>query len=165
MAVTEAIAQLRTSRAGKYRMCAVALLVCFVLAVPAGAQKTERAKALGKQMMCMCGCNQILTECNHVGCTVSAAMLKELDDRVARNESDSLTLQAFQQEYGLAVMAQPASHGFGLTAWILPVVVLLLGAWLVSVVLQRWRRRVVAPVPHVRADLLDRARRESGDDE
>ncbi len=113
----------------------------------------------------MCGCSQILTACNHVGCPISDPMLKELDERVARNEPDDLTVQDFIQEYGVAVIAQPASRGFGLIAWVLPFVTLGIGGWLMVIVVRRWRRRVVAPVPHVAPELLERARMESADDE
>jgi cytochrome c-type biogenesis protein CcmH len=117
-------------------------------------------------LCCVCGCGQILTECNHVGCTYSGQMLKELDERVARNEPDDLTLQAFVQEYGIGVMAQPASHGFGLTAWVMPFAVLLIGAWLAWVVIKRWRHRaIVAPAAKVSPDLLARARREMENEE
>ena len=32
---------------------------------------SARFTDLGHRMMCVCGCNQILLECNHVGCTYS----------------------------------------------------------------------------------------------
>ena len=140
---------------------AACALLLLTLSFPARAQQTERAKALGKRMLCVCGCGQILTECNHVGCTYSGQMLKELDERVARNEPDDLTLQAFVQEYGIGVMAQPASHGFGLAAWVMPFAVLLIGAWLAWMVIKRWRHRViVSPAAIESPDLLARARPE-----
>jgi cytochrome c-type biogenesis protein CcmH/NrfF len=144
-----------------------AVLLCATLAPLARTQQTDRAKALGKRMLCMCGCGQILTECNHVGCTMSAQMLKELDEQVARNESDDLTVQSFIQEYGLAVMAQPATKGFGLIAWVLPVVVVVFGLWLVSVVVERWRKRAatLAPAAAVSPEMLARARRETDKEE
>ena len=58
-------------------------------------------------MICMCGCGQILTACNHVGCKTSLAMLKEMDARVTSGDSDDLILQSFVQEYGEKVMAEP----------------------------------------------------------
>lgn len=152
----------RAYRTDGFKLFVAAILLFAVLAPLARAQQTDRAKSLGKRMLCMCGCNQILTECNHVGCTMSAQMLKELDERVARNESDDLTLQSFIQEYGVAVMAQPASKGFGLVAWVLPVVAVLLGLWLVTIVLERWRKRAatLAPAAAVSPEMLERARRE-----
>jgi cytochrome c-type biogenesis protein CcmH len=120
---------------------ALAALVC---AAPALAQKTERAKKLSKRMMCLCGCNQVLGECNHVGCQMSAEMLAKLDERVARNEPDDLTLQAFIQEYGVRVLAEPPRQGFTMLAWIMPILATLVGFGVVWTVLQRLRRPVMA---------------------
>src|SRR3984893_2299190 len=136
----------------------------WVIAPAASAQETARAKALGQKLVCICGCNQILTACNHVGCTYSHSMLKELDQDVARNESDDLTLQAFVQEYGPTVLAEPPTKGFSLAAWIVPVVVPLAAILLVSEVVRRWRRRaILAPAsgPNVPPELLARARHEA----
>lgn len=149
------------ARAALRTLAALLLLVSLMPA--ARAQQTERAKNLGKRMMCVCGCNQILTECNHVGCTYSYKMLKELDERVARNEPDDLTVQSFIQEYGATVMLMPEAKGFNLWAWIMPVVVPLVGLWLVWIVVMRWRRRAaLAPAPKVSSEVMERARREAG---
>lgn len=137
------------------------------IAPPSSAQETTRARALGQKLMCVCGCNQILTACNHVGCSYSHSMLKELDQGVARNESDDLTLQAFVQEYGPTVLAEPSTKGFNLAAWIVPVVVPISAIVLVSAVVRRWRRRaVLAPSsgPNISPELLARARHEAGRD-
>jgi cytochrome c-type biogenesis protein CcmH len=48
-----------------------------IVAMRVAAQQSDRAKQIGGKFMCMCGCNQVLTQCNHVGCTTSTAMLKE----------------------------------------------------------------------------------------
>jgi cytochrome c-type biogenesis protein CcmH len=139
--------------------------MALLLAPMSQAQQTERAKELGKKLICVCGCNQILTACNHVGCTYSHTMLKELDQAVARNESDDLTLQAFVQEYGPTVLAEPPAKGFDWAAWIVPVVVPLVALFILWEVVRRWRRRaVLAPAggPTISPDLLDRARREAG---
>ena len=90
---------------GTTKLLPLALVVLLALALshlawlPAYAQQTERAKNIGKRLLCMCNCNQILTACNHVGCSTSAAMLKKLDQVVARNEPDDLTVQSFIQEW------------------------------------------------------------------
>jgi cytochrome c-type biogenesis protein CcmH len=134
----------------------------LALGIPAGAQQTERAKSIGGRMLCMCGCNQVLTQCNHVGCSSLTAMTQELDQRVARNESDDLTLQAFVQEYGEKVLAAPRTQGFGLTAWVMPILVVLVGLMVIWFVLERWRKRAIAaPVEHVSPELLARAQRET----
>jgi cytochrome c-type biogenesis protein CcmH len=141
----------------------LALALLTVSWVPSYAQQTDRAKALGKRLMCMCSCNQILTACNHVGCSTSSAMLKKLDQVAARNEPDDLTLQSFVQEYGESVLAEPPAKGFNRVAWFIPGVAFAVGLGIVLIVIQHWRRRVAtAPAsPQVSPELLARARRQA----
>jgi cytochrome c-type biogenesis protein CcmH len=147
----------------------VLLFLSFVtlptLAPIAHAQETARAKALGQKLMCACGCNQILTACNHVGCTYSHNMIKEVDDRVARGDSDDLILQAFVQEYGLKVLSEPSTKGFNGLAWVMPVAVPLLALFLVWQLVGRWRRRAAlataAGGPDISPELLARAQHEA----
>jgi len=73
---------------------------------PGDAQETDRARQIGGKFMCMCGCNQVLTQCNHVGCTTSSSMLKELDQYVTRGDSETAVTQGFVQEFGTKVYAE-----------------------------------------------------------
>jgi cytochrome c-type biogenesis protein CcmH len=128
------------------------------------AQSSERAKRIGGQLMCMCNCNQILTQCNHVGCTVSAAMLKDLDQRVQAAGSDDLILQSFVQEFGTKVLASPPAQGFNLLAWVIPGGAFVAGLSLVIVVIRQWRHRYeLAPAggPPVSDEVLERARQQA----
>jgi cytochrome c-type biogenesis protein CcmH len=146
---------------------AAALSLATALTLLAGllyAQSTERAKRLGGGMFCMCSCGQILTACNHVGCTMSATMLKQLDQRVAVNSSDDLVLQSFVQEYGPKVLASPPAQGFSLLAWIFPGLAFGVGLAVVVVIIRQWRRRFeLAPAggPPISSEALDRARRQA----
>lgn len=137
----------------------------MALAPLSHAQQTDRAKKIGQRMMCVCGCNEVLTACNHVGCTYSRSMLKELDDRIARGDSDDLIVQSFIQEYGATVLVDPPKRGFTGLVWIVPIVAPILAFYLIWELVRRWRQRaVLAPAggPKISPDLLDRARRESG---
>jgi len=141
-----------------------AFLLALSLAPAARSQQTERAKRLGGRMMCVCGCNEILTACNHVGCTTSHAMLKELDERVARGDSDDLVLQSFIQEYGPTVLVDPPKTGFTGLVWVVPIVAPLLALRLVWELVRRWRQRATltpAGGPQISSELLARARREA----
>jgi len=150
------------------RRAALFILAALLAAVPAvNAQQTLRGKALAQKLMCVCGCNQLLGSCNHVGCTYSASMIKEVDQDVARNESDDLTLQAFVQEYGLAVLSEPPAKGFNWVAWIVPIAAPLLAFCALWEVVRRWRQRAAllpAGGPAVSAEFLDRAKSESRSD-
>jgi cytochrome c-type biogenesis protein CcmH len=144
----------------------LALAAWPLLIAPVGAQQlSDRAKKIGGKFMCMCGCSQVLTECNHVGCSTSAAMLKELNQSLANGGTEDSVTQAFLQEFGTKVYAEPPKSGFSLVAWAMPTVYLVLGAMLVIFVISRWRQKNAletisssAPAKSISPELLERAR-------
>ena len=105
------------------------------------AQKTDRAKSLGTKLMCMCGCGQILTQCNHINCPSSGPMLKVLDAHVSKGEADDLIIQDFIQEYGEKVLSAPPATGFNSIAWYIPGAAFILGLGIVVVLIRMWRQR------------------------
>ena len=115
------------------------------------AQKTDHAKMLGEKLMCMCGCGQILTQCNHINCPSSGPMLKELDAHVAKGEADDLIIQDFVQEYGEKVLSSPPAHGFNSIAWYIPGAAFVLGLGIVVTLIRLWRQRDVARLAVVAA--------------
>jgi cytochrome c-type biogenesis protein CcmH/NrfF len=138
-------------------------LPLLVSPVPAQ-QPSARAHQIGGKFMCMCGCNQVLSQCNHVGCTVSTAMLKEVDQGLARGDSEDTITQAFVQEFGTKVYAEPPHSGFSLVAWSMPAVYLAVGLVLVLYVISRWRKppaqsgSEAANNSDISPELLERAR-------
>jgi cytochrome c-type biogenesis protein CcmH len=127
-----------------------------------GADTDARFGKLGHQMMCMCGCNQILLECNHVGCTYSDRMRNELTAGLERGDSDSLVLQSFVQKYGNTVLAAPTSTGFNVVAWITPFLVFALATAMAVWLVKMWKARpVTQPVarPRLGAEELDALRK------
>jgi cytochrome c-type biogenesis protein CcmH len=105
-----------------------------------------RFRDLGHHLMCVCGCNQILLECNHVGCQYSDRMRTELAAALDRGDNDDLTLQTFVQKYGTTVVAAPATSGFGRVAWIMPFAALLAGMAGLVWIVRAWRSR---PTPEI----------------
>ena len=131
----------------KRRLAAFSLVIALSLSLSAllssslqGQQADNRVKQIGGKFMCMCGCNQVLTQCNHIGCTTSTSMLKELNQAVARGDSETDITSGFVQEFGTKVYAEPPKSGLSLVAWSLPSIYLLLGTLLVIFVIWRWRR-------------------------
>src|SRR6201997_129651 len=123
-----------------------ALLCLAVFALSGACDPASRSHDLGHQLMCICGCNEILLECNHVGCPDSDGMRNELMAAVNRGDSDSLVQQAFVQKYGPTVLAAPTAKGFDRTAWIVPFVALALGFTIVIMVIRSWKNR---PTPAI----------------
>jgi cytochrome c-type biogenesis protein CcmH/NrfF len=92
-------------------------------------------------------------------------MLKELKQWVARGDSETAITQAFVQEFGTKVYAEPPRSGLSLVAWSLPAIYLAVGTALVILIVLRWRAR---PTPRmatpgvpsgITQDELDQARR------
>jgi cytochrome c-type biogenesis protein CcmH/NrfF len=122
----------------------IVVCVAFMGANPSG-NPDQRFNALGHRLMCKCGCNQVLLECNHVGCSYSTKMRDELSAALQTPDNDDLVLQRFVQEYGATVLAAPTTTGFNVIAWIVPFVVLASGLTLVTVLVRKWKYRV-API-------------------
>lgn len=149
-----------------------------LLLTPLGAQQlSDRAKQIGGKLTCgvgtpMCNCKQILTQCNHVGCSNSAMMLRNLEVSVAKGDSEESIIQGFIQEYGREVLAEPPKSGFSLIAWILPSFYLFAGMGLVIFVISRWRKRPAGELVaagsgapgNISSELLDRARAQAARD-
>jgi len=118
-----------------------AVLAAAVFIFSGASDPSTRFGHLGHQLMCMCGCGQILLECNHVGCPDSDGMRNELMAAVTRGDSDSLVEQAFVQKYGPTVLAAPTTSGFDRTAWIMPFAALIAGIVVLILIVRAWKNR------------------------
>jgi cytochrome c-type biogenesis protein CcmH len=123
------------------RIMQVCLLFAASIFLLGASDDAGRFNNLGHHLMCMCGCNQVLLECNHVGCTYSDRMRGELVEAIQRGDNDSLALQGFVQKYGTAVLLAPSTTGFGRIAWIMPYLALFLGVGAVVLIVRGWNKR------------------------
>jgi cytochrome c-type biogenesis protein CcmH len=126
---------MRTSKAVQAVVMSAAVLVLL------GAGDGTRFSAIGHRVMCVCSCNQILLECNHVGCATSEGMRHELMASLARGDSDGLVEQGFLQKYGPTVLAAPTTTGFDRAAYIVPIAALTLGFGVIAMVIYAWKNR------------------------
>jgi cytochrome c-type biogenesis protein CcmH/NrfF len=126
------------------RAAQVGLLCLAIFAFLGAGDENARFNDLGHRLMCVCGCNQILLECNHVGCSYSDHMRAELIAAVERGDNDSMVLQTFVQKYGTTVLSAPTQTGFNRVAWIMPYLALVLGLGVVTMVVRAWARKAVA---------------------
>ena len=143
----------------------IQLLGIAVLAIAfIGADTDARFNKLGHQLMCMCGCNQVLLECNHVGCAYSERMRGELTASLERGDNDSLALQSFVQKYGNTVLSAPTTTGFNRVAWIMPFAVFAAASALTLWLVRLWKARPPAqPVarPNLGSDEFDELRKKA----
>jgi len=142
-----------------------ALLVLALFTFLGVGDDDARFRDLGHHLMCVCGCGQVLLECNHVGCQYSDRMRTELAAALDRGDNDDLTLQSFIQKYGTTVVAAPATSGFGRVAWIMPFAALLAGMAGLVWIVRSWRSRptpaIADGVQPVRGPELERFREQA----
>jgi cytochrome c-type biogenesis protein CcmH len=152
--------------AARRAILASALFAAIVATMGAG-DADARFNRLGHALMCMCGCNQVLIECNHVGCTYSDRMRRELMAGIERGDSDNLVLQSFVQKYGNTVLSAPTATGFNRIAWIMPFVIFTLAVAGVVALVRAWKSRQAPAVAHGNATaeqfdaFRERARKET----
>ena len=148
----------------------LAVTVCFSLGAT---DASSRYNDIGHRLMCTCGCNQLLGECNHVGCPDSPGELNELRAAIASGKTDQEILDGFAAKYGATMLAAPTMHGFNLVAWIAPFAVLAAGFLGTFLLVRRWSvgRTPVPASTTVDANLSpaerqrrERIRRETGMD-
>src|SRR3954464_9737660 len=119
----------------------VALLVFGTLGSDSSQQRFEK---LGHRLMCSCGCNQVLLECNHVGCPASDGMRNELTAGIDKSSNDDAVLDSFVQKYGPIVLAAPTMTGFNRVAWLPPSAGFAVGLGLVVFIVRNWRHKLPA---------------------
>jgi len=119
---------------------ALALVVAVALAVvlwPSGSQSTAaRAHELETEFKC--------PECQGLSVAdsqapTSRAIRADIKHRIARGQSDEQIRQAYIDRYGETILLAPQDSGVSLLVWILPVVVLALGATGIVFALRRNR--------------------------
>lgn len=158
---------LRKHLRSSFQIVVIAALVAFG-ASAADTANGARYDKLSHAIMCPCSCNQLLGECNHVGCPDSDKMRSQLAASIDHGQDDTTIFRAFQDEYGPTALAAPMFTRFNQFSWWVPPVVLLLGIGGVFFVVRRWRPRVAAmPVPAADPHMLvleQRIRMETGGD-
>jgi cytochrome c-type biogenesis protein CcmH/NrfF len=148
----------------------LAAAICFSLGAAA---PTSRLNTLSHELMCQCGCAQLLGECDHVGCPDRDKELSQLTSDISAGMSDQEIMDSFVAKYGATVLAAPTTKGFDLVAWIAPFAVFAAALLGTIFLIRRWgglgfeRRAQTAGAAAQTTDpaeqeRLDRVRRETG---
>ncbi|HEX4310276.1 MAG TPA: cytochrome c-type biogenesis protein CcmH [Acidobacteriaceae bacterium] len=147
------------------RFAILPLVMVMSVLTLGSADTSARYQDLGHKLMCICGCSQILIECNHVGCPDSDRMLGELRAAIDQGGTNNAVLVAFQDKYGPTVLAAPLLTKFNIVAWVVPPALLILGLAGTFMLVKKWRLRaatmpVVVDDPAAN-DLRERIRKET----
>jgi cytochrome c-type biogenesis protein CcmH/NrfF len=148
---------------------ALVVAVCFSLGA---ATPDTRQNTISHQLMCVCGCAQLLGECDHVGCPYRDKELSELTTDIAAGMTDQQVMDEFVAKYGAVVLAAPTTKGFDLVAWVAPFAVFAAALLGTILLIRRWgglgfERRAQAsgaitePADPAEHERLERIRRET----
>lgn len=124
------------------------ILVLIALALLTLGADIDRARfeRVGHELICTCGCNQVLLECNHVGCQVSEGMRKQIIAGLEQGSGNDAILQSFVDQFGPTVLAAPTKTGFNRTAWIMPFAVFAVALGVAVYFVRKWSMRLRTPV-------------------
>lgn len=147
------------------RLAILPLLIVLGIGTLGSADTDARFERVGHKLMCACGCNQVLLACDHIGCPNMQQETTELKAAIARGDSETVILEAFQDEYGPTVLAAPWLTRFNIVAWVVPPALLLLGLGGTFLLVRKWKLRTVAmpyvPVDTQSQEIRERIRRET----
>jgi cytochrome c-type biogenesis protein CcmH len=123
---------------------ALALVLALTFAAPAlASERHPTASELEHEVMCPT-CKTLL-ELSHA--PVAERMRAFIRARIADGETKSTIKTQLIGEFGEGVLAAPPTRGFGLVAWVLPILGLLGAGAVVGLVALRWTRVVPLEAP------------------
>jgi cytochrome c-type biogenesis protein CcmH len=145
-------------------MTRAVVLVLLVLAAAASAQQPAAPVSepevyeIASQLRCVVCQNLSVADSPSEMATQMRGLVRE---RLAAGDNREQVIQFFVERYGEWILLEPRRRGFTLLVWAAPVVAVLGGLLIVTVVLRRWTRATPATVAAtVDAAMRERIRRE-----
>ncbi len=124
---------------------AVLLFLGLALGIPVAAQEptADEVNRIAKQLYCPVCPNTPLDVCETKACEDWRAQIR---DMLAEGQDEQAIIDYFVAQYGIRVLAAPPRRGFTALVWVLPVVGLLAGGWLLMRVFRRQGRGPSQPL-------------------
>jgi cytochrome c-type biogenesis protein CcmH len=127
---------------GIARAAAVALVLVAALAPAAASAVPARASLTDIEGDVMCvACHESLSVAESPQADSERSYIRSL---IAHGQTKPQILRALVAQYGPSVLALPPAHGFNLTVYILPPLILVVGIVTLAITLPKWRRRARA---------------------
>lgn len=119
--------------------------------------------AIAKQLYCPVCPNTPLDVCETKACQDWRAQIK---DQLSDGWTEEQIIDYFVEQYGERVLAEPQRSGFTSLVWLLPLIAVALGIYIVWQVLKGWRERgdsqaiAVTPERQISQEILDQIEQE-----
>jgi len=130
------------------RLATLLALVGLAVASVGVAASPPRAADLEAEIVCPV-CQTTLDQSN---APIAERMKAFIRARIAAGDSEAQIKGALVAQFGTGVLAKPPGGGFGLLAWLLPLVAVLVGAVVVAFLIRSWSGRRGPPPPVDRLD-------------
>jgi cytochrome c-type biogenesis protein CcmH/NrfF len=155
--------QLRTNNRIRKLWSILAISTVLMLSTAARDPRSARFNDLGHRMMCNCGCDQVLLECNHTRfalgpCENAIRMRSELKAALQKNDRDEVILSSLVQKYGATVLAVQNAKRVDIgqkMVWIVAFAMLASTAALLIVFVRKRRPGIVLTAPMSELDDIE----------
>ncbi len=140
---------------------AAALLAALALAAPAFAGNRPTAEAIETKLVCPV-CHETLDQST---APIAQEMKAHIRLRLSQGWSEKRILDEMVAQFGPGVLSTPATHGFDLLAWVLPIGGALMGVAVLGVGARHWARVTGSTAPIDEETELDPEMQRRIDDE
>ena len=117
------------------------VLAALAVAAPAWAAKHPSAAAIETKLVCPV-CHETLDQST---AAVAEEMKAEIRRRIAQGWTEKQILDEMVANFGPGVLSTPATHGFDLLAWLLPIGGAMAGVVVLGVGARHWARAPAGP--------------------
>lgn len=114
-------------------------VVALAAAAPAAA--VPPVSSVSDKIMCLCGCNSVLSVCPHPDCSWGVPAKEDIKQQLAAGKTPEAIIAQYVSKYGEQVLAAPTKRGFNMVVWVLPFVMLLIGAVVIYYLARTWAAR------------------------
>jgi cytochrome c-type biogenesis protein CcmH/NrfF len=102
---------------------------------------SPEVKKVAEDFVCQCSCNHQLNACGMVNCESGVPLQQEIAAYLKEGKARQQIREIFISKYSNLILSAPTTHGFDLTAWTMPFVMLFLGFVLVYFLIRVWAHR------------------------
>lgn len=120
-------------------LVATAMTLAVLAAAPAAA--VPPVSSVSDKLMCLCGCNSVLSVCPHPDCSWGIPAKEDIKQQLAAAKTPEVIIAQYVSKYGEQVLAAPTKRGFNMVVWVLPFVMLVIGAVVIYYLARTWAAR------------------------
>ena len=131
----------RTALAAGVLVAAFGLAGMLEAQEPQAPDRHAEVSDVSYQLICQCGCDMVLSECNHQNCPFAVPERAVIAERLSQGETPEAIIASYVEGYGRVILAQPTMRGFDAVAWLAPILALVTGGIVVVMVVRTWSRR------------------------